>query len=196
MREVTQSTGANLTVILSLSSTGAPATGIAFAALTVQYSQNGGAFAVKVVAAPDWTELDDGVYTLAFTSGELGVLGPLVFTVNSATTKQFVGQAMVVAAAAATTPVEVLTCTLTGYVADMAGLPEVAAGVTARLLGVSYQGHIGLSDASVATTTNANGQFFLTLARLAEVQVDIPAMNYSRRLTVPNSESAELFEVP
>jgi hypothetical protein len=193
---VTQSTAANLTVILSLASTGAPATGILFGALTVQYSQNGGAFGAKVVAAPDWTELGGGVYTLAFTAGELGVLGPLVFTVNSATTDQFVGQAMVVAAAAATTPVEVLTCTLTGYVTDMAGLPEVSAGVTARLLGVSYQGNIGLSDASVSTTTNANGQFFLTLARLAEVQVDIPSMNYSRRLTVPNSETAELFEVP
>jgi hypothetical protein len=196
MRQVTQSVAADLTVVLTLASTGAAATGIAAAALTVQFSKNGGAFAVKAVAGGDWTELGSGVYTLAFTAAELDTVGPLVFTVNSATTAQFVGEVDVVAASVATTAAEVLTCVLSGYVYDLQGMPVAGSPVWARVLGVSYQGTVGVTADSASTMTNANGQFFLTLARLVEVQIDVPRMNYSRRLTVPNAATADLFEVP
>lgn len=196
MRQLTKGASANLTVLLTLSATGAPATGIAFGAVTAQLSKAGGAFAAKAVLVGDWAEVGSGVYTLAFSAANTDTLGEIIFTVNAATCTQFVGEATVVNAADATTAVDVLTCVVSGYVTGLDGEAVANQAVWARSLGVQYQGTIGLADSLVATKTNGNGQFFLTLARLAEVQVDIPCMDYARRLTVPNSSAADLFTIP
>lgn len=196
MQTVTQNTSANATVLLTSAATGLPATGVLFSALTVQVSKAGGAFAPKVMAAPDWVEIGNGVYTLVLSASDTNTLGSLLATVNAVGVSQFVVEASVVTAANATSTVEVLTCVVSGYVVGLDGQPMVNQGVMARLLGVAWQGYVGLGDTMVATKTNANGQFFLTLARLAEVQIDIPAMNFTRLLTVPNSAAADLFTIP
>lgn len=196
MQRLTQNTTANVTVILTLSASGLPATGLAHTAITTQLSKAGGAFAPKAMTALNWTELGSGVYTLALSATDTDTLGRLIVTVNSATVTQFVAEAEVVTPANASSAVEVLTCVVSGYVMGLDGQPAVNQGVWARSLGVAWQGTIGLADSTVATKTDANGQFFLTLARLAEVQIDIPVMNYSRRLTVPNAVAADLFTLP
>lgn len=196
MLTLTENTAANATVLLTLSASGLPATGIAHTALTVELSKAGGAFSPKVMTALNWTEVGNGVYTLALSATDTNTLGDLIVTVNAATVTQFVVDAEVVTAAQASSAVELLTCILSGYVIGLGGQPMPGQGVFARLVGTTWQGSIGVGDSVVATKTNENGQFFLTLARLAEVQVSIPAMNFSRLLTVPNAASADLFTIP
>lgn len=196
MQTIAENTAGNVTVILTLSASGLPAPGIAYTALTVELSKAGGAFAAKSMSALDWTEIGNGVYTLALGAADTTALGRLIVTVNAATVNQFVAEVEVVNAADASSAVEILTCVVSGYVMGLDGEPMVNQGVWARLLGVTWQGSIGIGDGVVATKTNQNGQFFLNLARLAEVQIDIPAMNFSRLLTVPNSAAADLFTIP
>lgn len=95
-----------------------------------------------------------------------------------------------------TTAESLLTCLISDYVFDLDGTPIIGAAVNGRLTGRNIQGRVGITDTPVAAVTNENGQFFLSLARLAEVEVAIPRMNYSRRLTVPNQATARLFTLP
>ena len=171
-----------------------PVTGLAHTAVTVEYRKEGGSFVSKVLSAPIWTELGDGVYTVSFTTAELNTLGSFTVKVKGATIDQYVDIAYVVAAGIVSSAPTVTTCVLNGSVVDLTGAPVADAVVTARILGMpAIEQNVAIADDDVAVKTDANGEFLLTLARLAEVEIVIPVANYRRRITVPNAASANLF---
>ena len=57
----------------------------------------------------------------------------------------------------------------------------------------TIENSVALTRDLVSVTTDSNGEFFLELVRLTEVEIFIPTVNYRRQLTVPNSASANLF---
>ena len=192
-RRVTQSVATTLTAYLTLASSGAAATGLVAADLTCEISKNGGALAAYSLVGK-LTEIGSGIYTVSFTAAALDTLGQFIFTLNGATISQFAGDAEVVGAASTATSASVLTCILSDHVFGLVGEPVHGAAVTARVLASPLiQGAVGISASTVGVTTDATGQFFLTLPRGAEVEVTIPAMGYTRRLTVPNAATSSLF---
>jgi hypothetical protein len=193
-RNLSQSQAADLVVVLTLSADDTPATGLTYADIVVDFSKHSGAFQNKILAAPDVTELGSGVYSIAFTAGELDTLGEFVIKVTGATVNQFIGVHDVSADATASTTASLPVCVISGHILGLEGDPVQNASVSARILSVpSTVGSVGVSTARVGTFTNANGEFFLTLTRLAYVEIIIPETGYKRTITVPNVASANLF---
>jgi len=192
-QEFTQSVAANVIVLLSKNSVAV--TGLLYTDVTTQFSKNGGAFASKTLSSGNFTEVGLGVYTIGFTTTELNTLGSFVVIVTGATIDQSTTVASVVAAAQASTAVSLEMCVITGHVTDMQGTPKQGIAVSAQVLGMPSieQNQVALTDDLVSVLTDANGAFFLPLARLVDVEITIPATNYRRRLVVPNAASADLF---
>jgi hypothetical protein len=196
-QQLAQSVAGNVVVLLS--KTSAPVTGIAYTAVTCQFRKEGGSFASKSLTNLNFTELGNGVYTIGFTTAELNTLGSFVVVVQGASIDQSTTVAQIVAVPVSSTAPTVQTCTLTGSVTDLSGNPQPGIAVTAVPLGKPSieQYSVALTDTGVSVTTDANGVFFITLARLADVEIFIPAVNYRRLITVPNTSSANLFtEIP
>lgn len=142
-----------------------------------------------------WKEIGSGVYTVEFTAAELNTVGSFVFKITGATINQFVGVATIQAAGNAQTLKTVGTCIVTGHVYDVSGLPLQNASVSARVVGFpTILTDVVLSDSNVSVLTDANGEFFITLARLALVDITIPAANYRRQITVPSQATVNLFD--
>lgn len=141
-------------------------------------------------------EIGSGVYTIEFLSTELDTVGSFTYKVTGSTINQFVGIANVVEADQVSTVQSLNTCIVSGHILDVRGEPVIGASVSARVLGFpTIISGIGVSDDTVSARTDKNGEFFLELVRLAEVDVRIPEINYRRQLTVPNKASATLFEI-
>lgn len=192
-RNVTVGVAANLTAVLTLSATGLPATGLVAADLTCAYRKEGGAFTSKSLSGVI-TELGNGFYSIAFTTAELNTLGEFIFVLNGATVTQFAGEVTVVSAATTPTAAQLLTCLLTGYVFELNGQPVDGASVVARVVGQpTVQGNIGVSNLTASVATDAYGQFFLPLPRLALCDVTIDRVGYQARVTVPNASTADLY---
>jgi len=194
-QKVTQNVTALVQVLLSKDNAGV--TGLTDTDVTCQFSKNNSAFAAKILTGV-FTEVGLGVYTISFSAADLDTVGPLTVVVTGATTDQSTTQVQVVAADETPTTVSLQTCTLTGHVAALDGQPLSGVAVSARVLGRPSveQNAAVMDDGLVTATTDGNGQFFLTLVRLADVEVFIPAANFRRRIVVPNQASADLFEVP
>ena len=197
---VTQSVQTELICILTAVDGVTPVTGVVFGSVTCEYRKAGAAsFTAKTVTAPNFRELGNGFYGITFTAGELDTLGVFAWVVNGAGFAQSANTADIVSAASATTlPPSIQTCILTGHILDALGDPVVGAAVSARLIGMpTILGTYGLSEDYISVKTNNNGEFFLEIARLAQVDVTISVMNYRRTLTVPNAATAVLFtQVP
>lgn len=193
-QQATQSVAANLVVLLSKASVGV--TGLVYTDVTAQYRKEGqSSFTAKVLTSLNFTEIGSGVYTIGFTSSELNTLGSFTVIVQGASIDQSTTIAQVIPATQASTAVVLDTCTLTGHINDMQGNPQVGIAVSAQIVGMPSieQSLVALTDDLVSVLTDANGEFFLPLVRLADVEIFIPATNYKRRLTVPNAASADLF---
>jgi len=144
-----------------------------------------------------WVEIGAGVYELEFTASELDTLGSFIYKVTGSTIDQYVEVIDVVVASQTVTSVSLDKCVISGHVFGVGGDPMIGASVSAKVLGVpSIIGGLGIADSRATTVTGSNGEFFLELARQAYVEITIPKMNYKRQLTVPNSPSAVLFEIP
>lgn len=176
-----------------------PVTGLTSSDVTCQIRKAGeGSFSSKALTGLNFVEVGSGVYTLIPTAANIDTIGVFVWTIDGAAIKQFVGVANIVSAETSNTVSTLDTCVITGHVFTLSGNPVIGATVSARVLGkpTILNNNVGILDESVSTTTDNTGQFFLLLARLAEVEVVIPSMNYRRILTVPNDTNADLFEVP
>jgi hypothetical protein len=198
-QQVTEDVGADIVVILTKDNV--PVTGLLFSDLTVEYAKEGDVgFTAKALAAPDLTELGDGVYKIAFTALELDTAGTLVIKVNAATIDQSVTLVTVLAAGTVGSGAASLqTCIITGNVSDASGAPVQGAAVIATLLGKPSieQNTALLADETISVKTDANGEFFMPLVRLADVEIFIPLANYKRTVVVPNQATANLFtEIP
>jgi len=100
MNQVKQSTATNLPVYLRDSSTGNPKTGVAAGDVSAFYVKQGQTTETSKTVVGNWTEIDatnmPGIYTLAFTAGELDTLGVFMYTVKGTGIKQFDGMVQVV----------------------------------------------------------------------------------------------------
>ena len=194
-QQVTQDVDSDIVVILTLSNV--PVTGLADTDVTVEYAKEGdSSFTAFALTPSNFTEIGNGVYTVAFTDAELDTVGSFVVVVKGASVDQSVTIVNVVEAGEATTSVAIQTCTITGHVFDGAGKPVPGAAVTALILGlpsIEGQGAAALTDDRVTVKTNSNGEFFLPVVRLADVEIVIPEANYRRTLVVPNQATANLF---
>ena len=197
-QQLTQNVAAAVVVLLS--KTGAAVEGLIFSDVTCQFRKEGAAgFTAKVLTALNFTEIGEGVYTIGFTTAELDTVGSFTVVVQGADIDQSTTVAQVVAPSVVTTPITIQTCTLTGHVVDAKGQPMPDVAVSAHVLGQpSIEQHAAaVTEEHISSRTDSNGQFFITLIRLADVEVMIPAVNYRRRVVVPNQASANLFtEVP
>jgi len=144
-----------------------------------------------------WTDVGEGAYTILFFASELNTLGAFGFVITGTTIDQYSQTATVVAASVVAVPVTAQLCTLTGHLVDLKGAPLANSGISARVLGLPSveQSQFLVGDDLVSTKTDANGEFFLSLVRLADVEIFIPAVNYRRRLVVPNQATAELLGI-
>ena len=195
-QEVVESVVSDINILLSKDSVAV--TGLTFSDVSCQFSKDNGAFSAKTLTGANFTDVGLGSYTIQFTASELDTVGPLTVVVTGATIDQSTTIVEVVAAVNAPTVVNLQTCTLTGHLAALSGAPLVGAAVSARTLGRPSieQNAAAVDDEPVTVKTDDNGQFFLTLIRLADVEVFIPDANFRRRIIVPNTSSAELFEIP
>jgi hypothetical protein len=179
-------------VVITSSTTGATSSiqvtgGTANAALGFATNLNSG---VDV-----FEEIGLGLYTINFFAAELDTLGSFTFVVDGSTIDQSTTIITIVAATETPTIVSTQTCTITGHVFDLEGNAIPNAGVQARVIGLPSieQNQIAVSDDLVSTQTDSNGQFFLPLIRLADVELFIPLVNYRRQFVVPNSAEADVF---
>ena len=142
-----------------------------------------------------FTEVGDGVYTVEFIgTTELDTVGSFTVKVTGATIDQFVSISTILAAGTTGTVKTVSTCVLTGHVFDANGNPIPGTSVSARVLNrPALENDVVYGDNLSSVTTDVNGEFFLELARLLEVEIFIPVANYRRQLTVPNQATANLF---
>lgn len=189
-----QSVAAEVMVVLTLDNE--PVTGLAHTDVVLQYRKAGASsFTTKTLSADDWDEIGDGVYAIDFTAAELNTLKNLTVKVTGADIDQFVTFCTVVAAASGSTAVSVETCILSGHVFDAAGSPVEDATISVRILGRPSieQNAAAITDDMISAKTDANGEFFISLVRLCEVEIFIPVANYRRVVTVPNAASANLF---
>lgn len=195
-QQVTQGVASDIQVILSKDDVAV--TGLTFADVTAEISKAGGAFAAKTLDGTNFNEVGNGVYRITFTTADLDTLGAFTIVVTGADIDQSTTIASVVAASQATTAVSLETCVISGHVHDALGNPVLGASVSARAVGLPSieQSQSAVTNDLVSVKTNSNGEFFLTLVRLADVEVFIPAANYRKRLVVPNQASAQLFEIP
>jgi hypothetical protein len=194
-QEVTQNVSAKVVVLLTKNNVAV--TGLTYSGVTAQYRKEGGvAFSSKTLSGSNFAEVGLGVYTIQFTTAELDTAGVFVVVVTGATIDQSTTLVNVLPVTEATTSVTVNTCTITGHVFELTGVPMVGVAVSATILGHPSieQNEIVLADTTVSVTTDSNGMFFLPLIRLADVEIAIPAANYRRRIVVPNQSTADLFK--
>ena len=193
-QQLQQNAAADLVVYLTKDN--AAVASLAFGDVVAEYLKEGdSAFTAKVLDALNWTEIGSGVYTIQFTAVELDTVGTFTVKVTGATIDQYVTISSVLAEGTTPTEVSLETCVLNGHVFGANGKAVVGAAISARVLGLpSIEGSVAaITDDLVAATTDANGEFFLSLVRGADVEIFIAAANYRRQLTVPNSAAANLF---
>ncbi len=195
-QQVVQNAASVVTVLLTLDNEGVE--GLTDTDVTLVFRLPGEAFQALVLDGDNWTEVSDGYYDVSFAEGDLDVVGTMMIKITSADADTSYTSVNIVAADdEGITTVGLQTCILTGHIFDAMGEPVANAAVGARPIGLPAieQSTAAITDDLVSTTTDANGQFFLTLIRLADVEVFIPVANFRRRIVVPNQASADLFSV-
>jgi hypothetical protein len=195
-QQLTHNVSDSVLVVLSLDDVAV--TGLTFADVTAQFRKDTGSFAAKALTALNFIEQGNGVYEIIFTAAELNTVGTFTVVVTGVDIDQSTTIAQVVPADEVSSSVSLQTCVVTGHVTLPTGAPFVGAAVSARIIGMPSieQSQAVVTDDLVTAQTNENGEFFLTLIRLADVEVFIPVANYRKRLVVPNAASAELFDIP
>lgn len=195
---LTQSVDGEVIVVLS-DTTNTPVTGLEFDDVVCEYRKAGASsFVSKTLTIDDFTEIGSGVYTIDFTATELDTLGQFVIKVTGTGIAQSITIVDIVPAGTVSSAVTLSKCVISGQIADVTGYPIAGAAVTARVVGAPSieLNTVAVTDDLVSVKTDLNGEFFISLIRLADVEITIPTVNYKRRLVVPNMASATLFNIP
>lgn len=139
-------------------------------------------------------EVGSGTYTAPFTALELDTVGALIVKATGGTIQQSITIVNIFAAGTAPTAAFVDVCAITGTVFAPDGQPLANVGISARILAFpTIDGGIGMSTDVITTSTDAVGEFILSVIQGALVEVFIPKMNYRRQVTVPALSTANLF---
>ena len=196
MSHLTQSQSATVTVLLTKDNVGVAS--LTSSDITVQYYKSGDVSpTVKTLSGGDPIDIGNGLYRITFTGPELDTLGSFIIRITGATIDTYVKELTVVAAEDATTTISLDTCVISGHVFDVQGNPATNATVNAVIINMPAieQNKAFIADTYVSVKTKANGEFFLTLIRNADVQISIPFANYKRQLIVPNQTSVALKDI-
>ncbi len=192
-----QNTATQLLAIIT-DSDDQPVTGLTYSDVGVQFAKAGEVvFTSKSLSeSSDFVHVGNGVYLVQFSEDDVDTVGNFIYQVTSSGNPQYIGTAYVVAAEATIITATLDTCVLYDVIFGLDTNPAVGISVIAKLTGTPLvQNSIGITRDGIVVKTDSNGQFYLTLPRGAVVSISIPAMNYSRTLTVPNSDSKRLFEL-
>lgn len=176
----------------------AAVTGLTDADVTCLYRKEGaGTFTSKTLDGSNFVEIGNGVYTVTFTEAELDTIGPFVIVITGADIDQSTTLIQVFAAEDDLTNVSLDTCVISGHVFDVAGKPVKNVAVSCKVLGLPSieQSVAAVTNTLLSAKTAENGEFFIEVVRLADVEFYIPAVNYRRRLVVPNTASINLFDI-
>ncbi len=194
-----QNTSSSITFYLSTVA-GAPATGIAYSAVTAGLKKEGEAtFSAFAVTALNWHEISNGYYYLDVSSSNTNIIGNLYLNLSITN----VNPALLIAYVATTpsvpvTPVPTVpgTASLFGFILDAQGSPVPNAAVSFKVLGapVTVTGS-GYTTSPVVVKSDSTGYFSVSLVEGLTVDVICAAVNYRRTLTVPSADS-NLFLVP
>jgi hypothetical protein len=196
MSQIVQQSTINDLIVTLLDSGGSPVTGLTYDEVTCSYRKEGqSSFTSKTLTALVFDEIGSGVYTIEFSADELDTNGAFLFIVNGSDIVQSV---VIVTIEEESTndsvDISVSTCTLTGHLFNATGEPLQNVAVSARVLNrPAILNNVAVDSEIVSAKTDENGQFFLTLIRNLDVVINIPKVNYERRLVVPNVASANLF---
>lgn len=199
-----QNTPSSVVVYLELSTTGLPATSLAFGDVTVGLKKEGGSFLPFPITALTWTNLGSGFYQVAVTASDTNTLGSLYFSFSGAAIKTALLVARVAAAVTAPptppAPFTPTTTTIFGYVYDQLGVPKSDVSVSVRTITMPTIIHptsesVLISEGFVTTRTDVTGFFTVDLLTGTQVEFLIPDANYRRVITVP-STSSNLFAIP
>jgi len=195
-QQVTQNIADDIIVLLTNGSVAV--TGLTFSDVTAQFRKEGGAFQSKTLTALNFTEVGNGFYEIDFTASELNTLGQFLVVVDGVAIDQSNTMVEVVGSSQPTTSTSLSTCVVYGHLFDAGGDPLVGAAVSARPVGLPAieQSAAAISDDLVTAVTDSNGEFFLTLIRLADMEVFIPAVGLRKRIVVPNASTARLYDIP
>lgn len=197
-----QNATASLTVYLSQVGSSAPATGLLFSDVTCEIRKGSSPFAIKVLTALTFTEINGGFYSLELDAADTNTLGQLAIRITGALNSPaliygFVATSTTIVPVTTTPPA---TTALFGFVYGPDAQPVRNAPVVARTLSqptVLHPGSagIGVATAIVSARTDANGYFEMSLISGLTVDFIISAVNYRRVLTVP-SLSTNVFDLP
>jgi hypothetical protein len=193
-----QNQATSVVVYLELTATGLGATGLTFADVTCDIKKSGdSSFSTFTLSALNFTELDEGYYEVDLATTDTDDLGNLYLRFSTSTTKPSLVVANVVAAPVAPSapaPVVIPTTAIEGYIYNLDGTARESITIAARILSqptIVPTGVALMPDVTV-TATDEDGYFVLDLLTGAQVEVQIPALNYRRTITVPASP-ANLF---
>lgn len=198
---VLQDTSASVTVYLEFSA-GGPATGLIFSDVLVDLQkEGGGSFTSKSMDGTNFIEIGAGAYQIILDATDTDTLGNMYIRITGATIDTALINVYVAASVPVnpTSPLSIGTTALFGYIVDLEGAPVSGASVSARVLATPAVGTSGnegyvQSSSLVASKSDADGFFTLSLVTGSDVDIYISAANYRRTLRVP-STSQNLFDI-
>lgn len=199
-----QSAATSVVIYLELLD-GTAATGLTFSDVTAGIKKSGASsFTSFTLTGVNFTELSDGFYLVALTSGNTDTLGSLYLSFTGSTIKSTLLAAYVsTATTAPPAPGPGFTPPITaiyGYIYDSAGQPLSDVSVVARIVSQPTIVHpttdgILIGADFLSTTTDDTGFFTLSLITGTSAEFIIADANYRRTITVPGS-TANLFDIP
>ena len=152
----------------------------------------------ETVELVDFVELGVGVYTFLYSDDELDTVGQFTAVITPSAGLQTVKDVDIIykETLGSIPPTSLPVCRINGYVVDISGEPLQNVGVSARLLGVpSIMSGQGMLKDSVSTYTDVNGYFSITVVQASSVDIAIPDIDYRRTITVPSTDTANLFSI-
>lgn len=181
---------------IKLLSGGSPVTGVVVGDVTVWYLPAGASsLQPKTLAAEDWTEIGNGLYTLAWSESEMGSIGPFYATVDASGADLVTVEFDVVPnqIGGLITPD---TCIITGNITDLGGDPSQRSAVVFRLAKrPSEVGGAFVSAVPQQTLPDVFGAFSVVLVRGVRTIVEIPSVGIRHTIDVPDQDTANLVDL-
>jgi len=175
----------------------APYIGATSSDLTVSYARPGDAsLQNKVLDSETFREVGDGYYEIAWTEGELGVIGDMAVQITGPSLiepKRFTVEVVPPPAPSLANP---SLCVISGSVIDLGGKPSAPQEISVWPSKVPASvGESLLSGMNIRTTPDAYGNFSLALVRGAKVVITMLQSGLRHTITVPDAETARLIDV-
>lgn len=157
--------------------------------------------AADVITLHDFWEVGFGVYTFLLDPTDTDTLGNLIYVADPTDTayKTVVTTVEVVPATGpgvAPSVISIPNCIISDYVADIHGQPLQNVGVSFRVIGEpEIEANVGISERVFQVNSDADGYFEATIIQGVDAYVTIPEISFTKVITVPYADSAQLFDL-